>query len=125
MAALNNDCVRDLILWIEKTQTVKANGKPDPLHMRDAYSALPKYSREDIGTAASYLIEKKLIALSTGQSFPATAAKCFVITRITASGYDYLAAIRDDTVWNKIKEHLGSAMLASVPTVIELAAKLL
>lgn len=125
MAALNNDCVRDLILWIEKTQQVKPNGKPDPLHMRDAYPALPKYPREDIGTAATYLVGKKLIALASGQSFPETTSSKFTVTYITASGYDYLAAIRDDTVWKKIKEHLGSAMLASVPTVIELAAKLL
>lgn len=124
---LNLECVRDLILWIEKNQTVKASGIPSIIKMKSIYSAFysSKYTVEDLNTAAQYLVDEKLLKLPKGVKADDRAPKGFVFCGITSTGYKYIEAIKDETVWNKIKSALGSASLASVPTVIETAAKFL
>ena len=122
---LNNECVRSLLLWIEKNQTVSSSGKPDVIQLRKIYDALPDYSPADLNVAATYLVQKKLLSLRDGQTTENASPRAYVISGITATGYDYIAAVKDDSLWAKIKSRLGSAALASVPTVIEIAGKLL
>lgn len=121
---LNYECVRDLILWIENNQKVKGNGIPKTVKMKSVYSAFcsSKYTVDDINIAAQYLVNKKLLKLPDGVSAVGLAPKRFVFAGITNLGYDYIKAVKDDTVWKKLKSALGSASLASVPTVIETAA---
>lgn len=121
---LNNECVRDLILWIEKNQTAKANGIIKPIKMKNIYSAL-SYSREDLNVAAQYLVDEKVLLLSQTQNPKALAPKWFVFCGITSVGCKYIAAIKDDTVWEKIRKALGSAAQVSVPAVLEIATKFL
>lgn len=121
---LNNECVRDLILWIEKNQTVKGSGVPKRIKMKTIYSEF-SFSKEDLDTAARYLVDKRLLRLTQDPVHPNLAPKWFVFAEITSLGYEYIAAIKDDTVWKKIKTALGSVSLASVPAVIETAAKFL
>lgn len=122
---LNNECVRALILWLEENQTVKPNGKPDVIMLHKIYSCFPDFSAADVNTAATYLVQKKLISLREGQTALNAAPRAYAVTGITAIGYDYIAAVKDDSLWKKIKDRIGSAALASVPTVIEVASKLL
>lgn len=122
---LNNECVRALILWLEENQTVRPNGKPDVIMLHKIYGCFPDFSAADLNIAASYLVQKKLISLRDGQTVLNAAPRAFAITGITAVGYDYIAAVKDDGLWKKIKDRVGSVALASVPTVIEVAAKLL
>ena len=122
---MNFECSRSLMQTIRSTQTVSANGKPLPLHLKRLYSleSLSDYSAEEINTAALYLVDKKLIRLMDGQVFPQTAPRAFTICGITGAGYDYLAAVDNDTVWNHVKKKLGSVDLASAANVIAIAAQ--
>ena len=122
---LNNECVRTLLLWLEENQTVDSSGRPDVIIVRKILSNFPDYPSADIFTSVKYLAQKQLISLRSGQSAESVAPRAYVITGITAIGYDYIAAVKDDTLWSKIKARLGSAALASVPAVIEVASKLL
>lgn len=124
---LNYECVRDLILWIEKNQTAKSSGIINPIKMKHVYSAFNSspYMKEELNTAAQYLVDEKLVILPTGVKADGLAPKWFVFCGISGTGYDYIKAIKDDTVWNKIKKKLGSVAMASVPAVISAAAKFL
>ena len=122
---LNNDCVRSLLLWLEQNQTVSSSGSPDPVMLRKIYGSFPNYSAAEIHVAATYLVQKKLVSLRAGQTPQNSSPRGYVISGITATGYDFIAAVRNETVWQKILSHLGDIALASVPTVIELASKLL
>jgi hypothetical protein len=123
---LNFECVRSLILHIEKIQKFKANGLPKPIHLKHIYNddEISRFSPEDINYAAYYLVEKGLILLSNASN-PMPAPKLYVFGNISAKGCDYIAAIKDKKIWDKIKEKIGTTALASVPIVIEMATKLL
>lgn len=122
---LNHDCARDLILWIEKNQTAKSNGVLEKIKMKSVYTApeLSKYTREDMDAAARYLVDGNALRLAQDQR--PNAPKWFVFSGITATGYDYITAVRNDTVWKKVKAALGPAVQASIPAVISIAAQIL
>ena len=121
---LNHDCVRSLLLWLETNQSVGPTGKPDSVMMRNIYGQFPDFSPAELNLAATYLVQKKLISLRSGMTVENAAPRAYVISGITAAGYDYLAAVKDDSVWKKIKEKIGSTALASVPNVIAVAAEI-
>lgn len=125
--SLNYECVRELLFWIAQSQTAKSSGTINPIKMKQVYSAFEssQFTREELNTAAKYLVDEKLVNLSDGIDAKDTAPKWFVFRGISNTGYDYIKAIKDDKVWNKIKKALGSAAMASVPTVISAAAKFL
>ena len=121
---LNNECVRALLLWLEANQKLRSNGLHEHIKIKSAYDALD-FSKDDIHAAAKYLVEKKLVYLTYDRKATDIAPRLYTFASISATGYDYLAAVRDNNIWKKIKDNLGSVTLASVPTVIETAAKLL
>lgn len=126
---INFDCVRSLMLEIESSQTLSASGKPEVVHLKRLYAplALSGYSRDDCSVAAGYLVDKGLIRLVANQQFPETAPRFFSIAGITGQGYDYLAAVRKDSVWTKIKSSLGidlSSVSAVIATAAQIAASL-
>lgn len=46
----------------------------------------------------------------------------FIIERMTSRGHDYLDSVRDDTVWSKTKEKLGSLInTVSLSTITDVA----
>lgn len=52
--------------------------------------------------------------------------KQFIIHRITAYGYDYLDAIRDNTIWNKTKSKISSlGMNLSLDMIKDISLSLL
>lgn len=121
---LNHECVRDLILWIAKNQIIKQSGIPKPIKMKNIYSNF-SYAKADLNIAAKYLVDEKLLLLPKDVKADNLAPSRFVFCGISSTGYKYIDAIKDETVWKKIKSALGSAALASVPAVIETAAKIL
>lgn len=124
---LNFECVRACIMAVEAQQTLSSSGKPDPLDVKRMYGneLIKDYSRDDIHLAFFYLVEKKLVCLGPGKSPATLTPRNYSIHGITAQGYDYLAAVRDNAVWKKVLKALGKTALASVPNVIGVAAQIL
>lgn len=122
---LNHDCVRSLLIWLEANQGLSPTGKPEVMMMRRIYGQLSDFSADELNLAATYLVQKKLISLRSGMTIENAAPRAYVISGITAAGYDYLAAVKDDSVWKKIKEKIGSTALASIPNVVAVAAEIL
>lgn len=122
---INFDCVRGLLLYIAEIQKLDHLGKPDPIHLKRIYDdeALAEYTRDEINCAATYIVEKGLMKIPVPHA--QLAPRAYVFSGISAEGYDYIAAIKDEKIWHKIKAKLGSTALASVPTVIGLAAQFL
>lgn len=126
---INFECVRDLMLEIEASQAISSEGKAEIIHMKRLYAPLSLlgHSRDDCNVAAGYLYDKKLIRLIAGQHFPEVVPRAFSIAGITGEGYDYLAAVRKDSVWARIKEAIGidlSSVSAVIATAAQIAASL-
>lgn len=120
MSQLSMDCVRDMMCLLEKHEKTKSNGKPDPFYLKKLiYPELTKYTEEERFTAAKYIAEKKLITCVFDPQ--TTSPKAYKFVSFTPTGRDYLNAIREDTVWNKVKETLGSSALGIVGKVIDCA----
>jgi len=49
----------------------------------------------------------------------------FFIKDITPSGHEFIAALKNNTVWNKVKEKAGNLGGVSLPIMLQMAADLL
>lgn len=108
---LNSDCVRDILLTVEE-----ACGFNQPMQYcadDNNYDRLKKYSHEEI---AYHINQCKLSELiinvitSDGGAF-------FMIGDLSPKGHQFLADIREDNIWNKVKTiacKIGSFSLSAL-----------
>lgn len=107
---LNPDCIRDILLYVEKYS--------------DFYHTT-EYCKEQIPEELkSYTHSEIVYHISQSQkSFLINGVhfyddgKHILINDLTPSGHEFLANIRDDTLWNKVKSK-GSS---SLPIILEIA----
>jgi hypothetical protein len=103
------DLIRSILLQVEAApagtylQEVKRDDWIDGSTVAQHVALMAEYG----------LIEAKVASISQGR---------FAIGKMTWEGHDFLDAARNDTVWNKTKEHLakvgGSASLEIVKAVL-------
>lgn len=133
--AFQPNCVRDLLKYLDKSLSITAAGKrPRPIHLKRIISTPPldKYASEDVYESARYLYQKNLITLTNGSplpkgmikkassiSFSPPQPKAYIVKELTAQGLDLLKAFSDDTIWNKAKEKIPSALWNSVPDLLK------
>ena len=114
---LNQECIRDILLFIDENQTHDSLGHPNTFKMKVfCDSSLAKdrgYSPEEIWTAVSYLCEKGMLESLDWRS----KLHRIHISRITAKGYDYLQIIRDPSLWRKLCERFGESFLSTSATI--------
>lgn len=108
---LNSDCVRDILLTVEE-----ACGFNQPMQYcadDNNYDRLKKYSHEEI---AYHINQCKLsdliinVITSDGGAF-------FMIGDLSPKGHQFLADIREDNIWNKVKTiacKIGSFSLSAL-----------
>lgn len=92
----NEDCIRDIMLYLEENLTphVKIKG-------RDLYPVLSCYTTDDIDESIRIILERKLVERKRDEDVSMRATR---FERITDKGHDYLEVVRNDTVWNSLKE---------------------
>lgn len=115
---LNQECVRDIMIFIDQSQKHSASGAPIPFKFSlfcNDEKMKEKYSLAEMNTAIVYLVEKKMLLSADADG----RTQRIHISRITAKGYDYLQVVRDDTLWNKLKAHFGSVFSMAAPIAIE------
>lgn len=100
---LNPDCVRDVLLELEKLE-YNFHSTPDVL----CY-ALPKYSYEDIQYTCLKLYEGDYIKANVERIPNFTLPVVFEIFDITFQGHEFLNTIRGKDVWDKLT-YLGKSV---------------
>lgn len=93
---LNPDCIRDILLDIEATSTINTGWKYDS---HTPSSRLSHYDRFEIAYQARYCMESGMIS---GLSIGGNSESVFA-TDLTPKGHEFLANIRNDTFFNKVK----------------------
>lgn len=118
---LNQECIRDLLIYIEQFQKVRSNGLASPFKVKQFCldQNTPDYAAGEVALAVQYLTDKKLIECHN----PTAATMHIQINRITGYGYDYLGVIRDNTQWGKIRKKFGKIFDSSAPVLVEMIIK--
>lgn len=116
---LNVDCVRDVLLTIEEHQTFGPNGDLRIMSFEEVCQLLKnKYSSEDIVYTLKQIIDSryadgKLIKYVDGSISGS-------VMDIAPCGHEFLANIKSDTNWNKVKEiskNLGTGSLTAIKDI--------
>lgn len=110
------DFIRAILLKIEDSDTdVYPNSLVD-----DAHSIV------DVNHHLKLLLDVNYIEAMDATTL---AGECYIVRRITMSGYDYLDNIRSDTIWRKVKDKLtkitGGTATAALDVVKTVAATII
>ena len=119
---LNYDCVRSVLLTVEKSKTIDEELNINPLAVETIFEQLPKYEDSEI----LYTIEKLKEAgyINAALHFAAGHFIDGTVSSITYSGHEYLDNIRESEVWRKVKTMLKNAGAITLPLISQ-AAQLL
>lgn len=119
---LNYDCVRSVLLTVEKSKTIDEELNINPVTVETIFEQLPKYEDNEI----LYTIEKLKEAgyINAALHFAAGHFIDGTVSSITYSGHEYLDNIREPEVWRKVKAMLKNAGATTLPLISQ-AAKML
>lgn len=115
---LNLDCLRDLLLTVEETcdfRNIMRYSKSD-----NNFKRLKKYSHEEI---IYHVNQCDLSGLLIGLSMP-DSGDFFVLSDLSPKGHQFVANIRSDTVWKKVKLKAIDIGCASLPSIFEIFANI-
>jgi hypothetical protein len=116
---LNYDCVRSVLLTVEKSKTIDEELNLNPLTVETIFEQLPKYEDNEI----LYTIEKLKEAgyINAALQFAAGHFIDGAVSSITYSGHEYLDNIREPEVWRKVKAMLKNAGAITLPLISQAA----
>lgn len=114
---LNNDCVRDLLLYIEENSTINK-----PLNMVNV--SIKEYSNDEICYTSLKLVEASFI---NGKTFQAdnNIFYAFMVQDLTWEGHQFLDNIRDPKVWTETKSKLSKFMSTSLSVAADVASQVI
>lgn len=120
---LNYDCVRSVLLTVEKSKTIDEELNLNPLTVETIFEQLPKYEDSEI----LYTIEKLKEAgyINATLQFAAGHFIDGAVSSITYSGHEYLDNIREPEVWRKVKAMLKNAGATTLPLISQAAQMLI
>lgn len=120
---LNYDCVRSVLLTVEKSKTIDEELNINPLTVETIFEQLPKYEDNEI----LYTIEKLKEAgyINAALQFAAGHFIDGAVSSITYSGHEYLDNIREPEVWRKVKAMLKNAGAITLPLISQAAQMLI
>lgn len=111
---LNPDCIRDILLDIEENTTINTAWKYDSCNPSGRMS---RYDKFEIAYQARYCADARLIS---GFSVGGNSDSVFAID-LTPDGHAFLANIRNDTFFNKVKDIAKELGLNSLNDLTQIA----
>ena len=108
---LNPDCIRDLLMEIEKTCTIYSGF--DSMHHIE--NLITKYSKAELAYHARQCNLAGLL-----YNYKATISGDWMIGDLTPKGHEFLANIREDTIWHNVKEistKIGSKSVSALSQI--------
>lgn len=113
---LNHECVRDMLLVLENT------GFGGAYTLEELMPKLPKYNYNELWYTALKLYEAGFITADMAKLSHTDMLKPERITDITYNGHEFLNTIREDTMWEKVKDIAAKVGSTSVRTLAEIAS---
>lgn len=115
---LNPDCIRDILLSVEESTEVNVLFE----YNRDERGGT-RLGRYDHDVIRYHIRQCEMAGLITGyREFDAGAY--IKIHDLQPEGHAFLADIRPESRWNKLKAHFVSAGVESIPAIVQAAARL-
>lgn len=111
---LNPDCIRDILLDIEDTSTINTSWKYDS---HNPSIRLSCYDQFEIAYQARYCSESGMIS---GFSVGGNSESVFA-SDLTPTGHEFLANIRNDNFFNKIKNIANDLCIESLTGLHQIA----
>lgn len=111
---LNVDCVRDVLLQMEKAEY------GEPIYPKRIYETLPRYSEDDINYSIVKMNEAGFIKASINSHI----GYDYTIVRlddITYQGHQFLANVRENKVWTATKSVMGKIGATSLQAATQIA----
>lgn len=100
---LNNDCVRDLMMYFDDFLCRDSSGHAHPLKINNIrlLELFSGYTQTEIADAAQHLADKKWIVLANPNC---TNPLHFKVLRLTAGGHGHISQLRDSNIWTALKK---------------------
>lgn len=121
---LNIDCVRDTLLAIEESMVSNDERYVDSIMYSQLanHKLIKKYKKEEVVYTCIKMNEAGFIQLdyqfSNGMN---KYLQWLEIRSITFQGHEFLNSVRNDSVWDTVKEHVHKIKITSVSAVGSLA----
>ena len=117
---LNHDYIRNILLFIEENLNYKTPSFAEVLS--DEYFV--DYNQEELLYAMELLIREKYIQCTKEPYFVNGSLMSADIVGLTWNGYQFLDNVRNDTVWNAVKEKAKQYGQFSIKTLASAAGSL-
>jgi len=111
---LNNDCVRDILLYLENTLDYDVF-----VDINDIQNNINKYNEKEVRYTMDKLIEVELIVGEYSDS------EIEFIHEITFRGHQYLENIKDDKIWKLVKKETSNLKSVSITIMAEIAKNII
>ncbi len=116
---LNTDCVRAILLTVEKCTDFNT---PFEYEKDDCdYPLLKKYSHNEI---VYHIKQCELSNLILGVSY-VDGGEYVMVSDLSPEGHQFIANIRNDNIWKKIKSKAINLGITSLPAIMEIANKVI
>ena len=113
---LNNDCVRDLLLYIESNTSINSLIAVSQIEIND-------YTTDELIYTAMKLQEAGYIKAKISKFIDGSAD--VYVNELTWNGHKFLDNIRDDGVWKATKEKISKFSSVSLSIIENVAAQVL
>ena len=120
---LNHDCIRSVMLTLEKELTIDDDMHMNGISVEKLWELLPKYSNQDILYTVEKLSEGGYITASIQVSSGTFIDGCVV--SITYAVHEFIENVRDSRLWASVKSVLGKAGAITLPYIIQAAAEII
>lgn len=120
---LNYDCIRSVLLYLEKTLAFDEDLKIQTVTLEEMFENLPKYDNADILYSVSKLNEAGYI--SAQLIFAGGGFVSGYVSDITYSGHEFLEKVRDNKLWGNVKKTLSKLGTTGLSLIGEAAGALL
>ncbi|NLZ46641.1 MAG: DUF2513 domain-containing protein [Clostridiales bacterium] len=101
---LKHDCIRALLLYLEKNLKINTHGLPEGIKVKniDFDMELPSFSVNDIYYSIQKLVEAEYIYVRKENVSP----RVMIIDEISLKGHEFIDASKNNTVWKKAIEFI-------------------
>jgi len=120
---LNYDCIRSVLLYLEKAVTIDNDLKIVIVRVEDIFEELPKYENNEILYSLSKLNEAGYI--NAQLRFASGSFVDGYVSGITYAGHDFLEKVRDNKTWTNVKSALSKVGSTGFMLIGEAAKALL
>ena len=127
---LNHDYVRDILLYVEKNLNYKSDEEVPTHHKKLDHSRLPdkeqfkNYDKDTLMYAIELLIQEQYLQCAKPPKYHEGDLLEADIIGLSWKGHELLDNVRDDNVWNAVKERARSFGQFSIKTLSTIAGQL-